>query len=243
MQSYRVILRAHARPGRGGGQWVSYAHATQSAKTAEEREGFGKGDVRGVLGPGAANNSKEGAALIPTVAFGIPAAPGMAILLSAFFLLGLVPGPDMLTKHLSLTFSMVWTIVISNIIVVMVSLLFINQFARMTFIRGNLLIPFILLLVLIGGYTANNDVGDLIVVLFFGGLGYLMVRGGWPRPPFILGFILGDLFEINLYTCVTLYGAGWLYRPKVIFLFILAVCVALYPFLQRKKPVNKEMQG
>jgi putative tricarboxylic transport membrane protein len=229
-------------PGLGGAvaQWLAYAHATQSAKTAEEREGFGKGDVRGVIGPGAANNSKEGGSLIPTIAFGIPAAPGMAILLGALFLLGLTPGPDMLTKHLPLTFSMVWTITLSNIVVVAVSLIFINHLARLTFIRVNLLIPFILLLVFIGGYTANNNVGDLIVVLATGGLGYLMVRVGWPRPPFILGFILGNLVETNLYISVERYGVNWLYRPKVIIIFILAICVALYPFLQKKHLLNKE---
>ena len=231
-------------PGLGGGvaQWISYAHATQSAKTAEEREGFGKGDVRGVLGPGAANNSKEGGALIPTVAFGIPGSSSMAILMGAFFLLGIVPGPDMLTKHLPLTFSMVWTIGISNIIAVSVSLLFINHLARLTFIRGSLLMPFILLLVLIGGYTANNSVSDIIVVLVCGGLGYLMVRFGWPRPPFIIGFVLGDLVETYLYISVTRYGIDWLYRPKVIIIFLLAVGVALYPFLQKKNLLNREVQ-
>ena len=231
-------------PGLGGAvaQWLAYAHATQSAKTAEEREGFGKGDVRGVIGPGAANNSKEGASLIPTIAFGIPAAPGMAILLGALFLMGLVPGPDMLTKHLPLTFSMVWTIALSNVVVVAVSLVFINHLARLTFVRVNLIIPFILLLVFIGGYTSNNNVGDLIVVLASGGFGYLMVRVGWPRPPFILGFILGNLVETNLYISVMRYGVDWLYRPKVIVIFLLAIGVALYPFLQKKNLLNKEEQ-
>jgi len=229
-------------PGLGGGvaQWVSYAHATQSAKTVEEQEGFGKGDVRGVLGPGAANNSKEGAGLIPTVAFGIPASSGMAILMGAFFLLGLVPGPEMLTKHLSLTFSMVWTIVISNIIIVAVSLLFINKIANMTTIRGALLIPFILLLAFIGSYTANNHLGDLVVTLIFGGLGYFMVRFGWPRPPFILGFILGKLAETYLYTSTTRYGAAWLLRPKVMIILCIAIAVALYPFFQRRRLARKE---
>jgi putative tricarboxylic transport membrane protein len=224
-------------PGLGGGvaQWVSYAHATQSAKTPEDREKFGKGDVRGVLGPGAANNSKEGAGLIPTVAFGIPASSGMAILMGAFLLLGLVPGPDMLTKHLPLTFSMVWTIVVANIVVVAVSLLFINHIANLTTIRGSILIPFILLLCFIGAYTANNHIGDLIVVLVFGVVGYFMVRFGWPRPPFILGFILGELAETYLYVSTTRYGAAWLYRPKVIIILLLAIGVALYPFIQRKR--------
>ncbi|MEW6671314.1 MAG: tripartite tricarboxylate transporter permease [Thermodesulfobacteriota bacterium] len=224
-------------PGLGGGvaQWMSYAHATQSAKTIKEQEGFGQGDIRGVLGPGAANNSKEGAGLIPTVAFGIPASSGMAILLGAFFLLGLVPGPEMLTKHLTLTFSMVWTIVVANILIVLVSLVFINHIAALTTIRGKLLIPFLLLLTFIGAYTSSNHIGDLIAVLVFGCVGYFMVRFSWPRPPFILGFILGELAETYLYVSTSRYGWDWLYRPKVIIIFLLAVAVAAYPFIQRKK--------
>jgi len=223
-------------PGLGGSvaQWLSYAHATQSAKTEEERAGFGKGDIRGVLGPGAANNSKEGAGLIPTVAFGVPSSTGMAILMGAFLLLGLVPGPEMLTKHLTLTNSMVWTIVLSNIIVVGVCLLFINHLAKLTMIRGSLINPIILLLCFIGSYTSNNHIGDLIVLMVFGGIGYLMVKYRWPRPPFILGFILGNLAETYLYSSVTRYGATWLYRPKVIILFLISAAFAFYPFIQKR---------
>jgi TctA family transporter len=228
-------------PGLGGAvaQWVSYAHATQSAKTEEERTGFGKGDVRGVIGPASAN-SKEGAGLLPTVGFGIPASTGTAILLGAFFLLGIVPGPDMLTKYLPLTFSLVWTIIIANILVVAASLLFINRLASMTEIRGSIIIPFILLLTFIGGYTAHNHVGDLILTLASGGVGYLMVRFGFPRPPFILGFILGNLAETYFYIATTRYGIGWLYRPRVIVIFLLAVAVALYPTYQRRRLARKE---
>jgi TctA family transporter len=141
----------------------------------------------------------------------------------------------MLTKYLPLTFSMVWTIVLANIIVVAVSLIFINRLARLTIIRGNLMMPFILLLTFIGGYTANNSLGDLIVVLISGGIGYLMVRFSWPRPPFILGFILGNLAESYLYTSVLRYRVAWLYRPWVIILFFVALGVALYPFYREKK--------
>ena len=228
-------------PGLGGAvaQWVSYAHAKQSAKTPEEQAQFGKGDVRGVIGP-ASSNSKEGAGLLPTVAFGIPASTGTAILLGAFMLLGIVPGPDMLTKYLPLTFSMVWTLIIANFIVVMVSLLFINRLAKMANVRGNIIIPFILLLTFIGGYTASNDIGDLILTLVSGGLGYLMVRYGFPRPPFILGFILGRLAESYFYISTTRYHAEWIYRPKVIGILVLAVGVALYPTFQRKRLARKE---
>lgn len=223
-------------PGLGGGvaQWVSYAHATQSAKTDEERGQFGKGDIRGVLGPGAANNSKEGANLIPTVAFGIPGGSGTAILLGAFFILGIVPGPDMLTKHLTLTFSMVWTIVVANVIVVAVCLVFINHLAKLTTLRGSLINPFILLLCFIGAYTSNSHIGDLILLLLFGGIGYFMVRFRFPRPPFMLGIILGPLAESYLYTSTERYKTAWLYRPSVIVLFLIAVAFALYPFILKR---------
>ena len=229
-------------PGLGGGvaQWVSYAHATQSAKTAEERNGFGKGDVRGVLAPGAANNSKEGAALIPAVAFGIPTSSSFAILIGALILMGLTPGPDMLTKHLAITYSMVWTIVLSNVIVVTVCLLFINRIANLTTIRASVINPIILFLCFIGAYASNNHFADLVVLVVFGLVGYFMVRVGWPRPPFILGFLLGELAEVNLYSSVSRYGASWLYGGKVITIFVITVLFALFPLFQKKVLMRKE---
>src|SRR6266545_2234280 len=207
-------------PGLGGGvaPWIAYGHATQSARDPSERMRFGQGDVRGVRGPGAANNSKEGGALIPTVAFGVPGSSSMAILLGGFFLLGLVPGPDMLTKHLPLTFSMVWTIVIANIVTVLICFLFLNRLAGLTNVRGGLLIPVILVLVFIGSYTSNNHYGDLVVTLVFGGIGYLMVLAGWPRAPFVLGLVLGKIAENYLYISVARYEAAWLTRPVVLIL-------------------------
>lgn len=232
-------------PGLGGGvaQWVSYAHATQSAKTVEERDGFGKGDVRGVLGPGAANNSKEGAALIPAIAFGIPSSVSFALLIGALLIMGLNPGPDMLTTHLAITYSMVWTIVISNIMVVAVSLLFINRIAKLTTIRGSVINPIIIFLCFIGAYSANNNIADLIVLIVFGIVGYFMVRVGWPRPPFILGFVLGNLAETYFYSSISRYGVSWLYRPKVIIIFIITVLFVLFPVFQKKMLVKQEAEG
>lgn len=233
-------------PGSGGGmaQWMSYAHAVQSAKTPEERAGFGKGDVRGVLGPGAANNSKEGSGLIPTIALGIPTSSGMAILLGGFIILGLVPGREMLTKNLSLTFSMVWTIALANVICVPICLLFLNQLAKLTTVRGDLLIPGLILLCYVAAYGSDNSMGDVIVFLVFGGIGYLMVRFGVPRPPFIMGFILGHISEIYLSLSTSIYGITWLYRPGVIILICIAIAFASYPFLRerlkKKKNENKE---
>jgi TctA family transporter len=225
-------------PGLGGGvaQWIAYGHSAQSARDHLERSGFGKGDIRGVLGPGAANNSKEGGALIPTIAFGVPGSSSMAILLGAFFLQGIMPGPDMLDKHLVVTFSMVWTLVIANVITVAVSLIFLNQLAKLTLVRGSILIPFILLLAFIGAYTSNNHPGDLIVMLLFGFLGYLMILSGWPRAPLVLGFVLARIAENNFYISTMRYGVDWLTRPIVLFLLVMTFLVILYPFIRFRHP-------
>jgi TctA family transporter len=221
-------------PGLGGSvaQWMAYGHAAQSARTPEERKGFGAGDVRGVLGPGAACNSKEGGALIPTVAFGVPGSTSMAILLGGFFILGLVPGPDMLTTHLAITFAMVWTIVLANVITVTACFLFLDRLAAITAVQGHRLIPVILVLVFIGSYTTNNQYADVLVTLVFGAVGYLMVSAGWPRAPFVLGLVLGKIAENYLYISVARYEAAWLTRPVVVVLFVLAVAVIAYPLLQ-----------
>ena len=224
-------------PGAGGGvaQWMAYAHAVQSAKDTQDRDGFGKGDIRGVLGPGAANNSKEGGELIPTVAFGVPGSGAMAILLSGFLIMGIMPGPDMLTKHLALTFSMVWTLVIANIITVVLCLAILDQLAKLTYVRGSLIIPFVLLLVFVGSYTANGQIADLIVTLIFGVLSYFMVLLGWPRPPFVLGFVLGKVIETYLFISMTRYGFAWLTHPIVVALIVLMALVIAYPYIQQRR--------
>ncbi len=224
-------------PGAGGGvaQWMAYAHAVQSAKDATDRARFGKGDVRGVLGPGAANNSKEGGDLIPTIAFGVPGSGAMAILLGAFMIMGLLPGPDMLTKHLTVTYSMVWTLVLANVITVLLCLALLKHLAKVTQIRGGLIIPLILFLVFVGSYTANRQIADLVVTLAAGGLGYLMVRFGWPRAPLVLGFVLGKLAETYLFISVARYGYDWLTRPLVLLLMALTAVVIAYPFIQERR--------
>ncbi|HET7197074.1 MAG TPA: tripartite tricarboxylate transporter permease [Burkholderiales bacterium] len=224
-------------PGLGGSvaQWLAYGHAAQSARTPEERRGFGNGDVRGVLGPGAACNSKEGGALIPTIAFGVPGSTAMAILLGGFFLLGLVPGPDMLTTHLTVTFSMVWTIVLANVITVVACFLFLDRLARITAVPAHRLIPVILVLVFIGSYTTNNQYADILVTLIFGTIGWLMTAAGWPRAPFVLGLVLGKVAENYLYISVARYEAAWLARPVVLVLFALAVAVIVTPIVRARR--------
>ena len=219
-------------PGLGGtvAQWLAYAHAVQ---TSPNKERFGKGAIEGVLGPGAANNSKEGGNLIPTVAFGVPSSVSMAILLGAFLIQGLVPGPSMLTRNLDLVMSFVWTIAIANVITVLICFLFLEQIAKLTFIRGGLLIPPIMMLVYIGAFAEKNAMMDLLTMLFFGLLGLVMVHLDWPRPPLVLGLVLGRLAENNLFITTSRYGMEWLTnRPIVMVLIALSLGSILFPLVQ-----------
>ncbi len=211
-------------------QWVAYGHAVQSAS---DKSRFGKGDVRGVLGPGAANNSGIGAAMIPTVAFGVPGSATTAILMGALVIQGLQPGPKMLTENLSLIFSMVWVIVISNIITVTVCLLFLNHLARLTYVRGSLLIPALLTLVFLGGYADTNSYLAMGITMIFGVIGLIMVHQGWPRPPLVLGLVLGPLIERNLFISYEVYHFGFLLRPIVLVIAAIAVVVLFLPNLQK----------
>jgi TctA family transporter len=219
-------------PGMGGGpaQWLAYAHAVQ---TSPGKERFGKGAVEGVLGPGAANNSKEGGSLIPTLAFGVPGSVSMAILLGAFIIQGIVPGPDLLNpaKHLTLTFSFVWIIVITNIITVAICFLFLNQLAKITFVKGTYLIPLLLLLIYLGGFAVKNSFGDIFMVLLFGTIGWFMVKFDWQRPPLLLGLVLGGIAETNLFIASRIYGFSWLWHPGVMVIGTIIIFGTLYPYL------------
>jgi putative tricarboxylic transport membrane protein len=225
-------------PGMGAAttQWLAYAHAVQSSP---DKERFGKGDVRGVLGPGAANNSTLGGSLITTIAFGVPASVVMAILLGAFIIQGIVPGPDMLIPppkgKLDLTFSFVWVIIISNIITVAVCFLFLNTLAKVTQVRGSLIIPLILLLIYLGAFAEKNAFEDMIIVLLFGGLGWVMEKLQWPRPPVLLGLVLGPLAENRLFLASDNYGLSWIWRPGVLIIFAVTLVGILYPLIKKKR--------
>ena len=252
---WKLVLRCSAIgtyigliPGLGGGpaQWVAYAHAVQSGSS--DQTSFGQGAVEGVLGPGAANNSKEGGSLVPTIAFGVPGSVGMAILLGAFIIQGIVPGPDLLNphKHLNLTFSFVWIIVLSNIVTVAISFLFLKQLARITFVKGTYLIPFLLLLIFLGGFAVKNSFGDMIVVLLFGALGWLMIRNDWQRPPLLLGLVLGGIADNNLFLTSKIYGMSWVTRPGVIVIGLMIAGALLYPLWQarrQRRPLEAAAEG
>jgi hypothetical protein len=239
LRNWFLILRCSwigaamgAVPGIGASviDWISYGHALRTEKGA--RSSFGKGDVRGVIAAESATNAKEGGALVPTVAFGVPASAGMAILLGAFLMHGLVPGPEMLTKHLDITYSMVWSIAIANILGSGLCFLFSGQLAKLATLRYTLIMPCVLSLVYIGAFEGTRQWGDLYSLLAFGLLGWAMKHCKWPRPPLVLGFILGKVLERYLFISIQRYGSDWIWRPVVIIAFAFALVSLARPLIE-----------
>lgn len=221
-------------PGVGGSssQFIAYAHAKQTSKAPHE---FGTGSVDGLVAAGSVNNAKEGGDLVPTVGFGVPGSGQMAILLSAFLITGLTPGPAMLTDHLDVTFSMVWTLVVANIIGVILCLIFLKQICGITRLPVRRLVPFLLVFIAIGAFTATNSWNDVMVMLAFGVIAVFAGRWGWPLPPLLLGLVLGPMIESNYFLSYELHDKGfsWLGRPLVLVMIGLLALSFGVPRLKR----------
>ncbi|KKN82612.1 hypothetical protein LCGC14_0307990 [marine sediment metagenome] len=220
LTNYWLVLRCSAIgsilgaiPGLGASviDWIAYGYAARSVKGASET--FGKGDVRGVIASESANNAKEGGALVPTLAFGVPGSASMALLLGAFLIHGVAPGPNMLGKDLDITFTLIWTVALANILGAGICFAFAGQFAKVASVRAGLLVPLIFGLMLIGAYQGAQAYADLLVLAGFGLLGWVMKRLNWPRPPVILAFVLGGLIENYLFISQLRYGAAWMLQP------------------------------
>lgn len=220
-----------AVPGMGSAviDWIAYGHAVDTEKHPET---FGTGDIRGVIAAEASNNAKEGGHLVPTIAFGVPAGASMALLLSAFLLHGFTPGPDMLTKHLDVTYSIIWTLTVSHIMGAAVCLCASGVFAKLARIRVGLLVPAVLAIVFIGAFNGSQAWGDIFAVAGFGVVGWVMKQLGWPRPPLILGIVLGGSFERYLFISTEVYGWATLARPIVIVVLLGALWIVLRPVVR-----------
>jgi TctA family transporter len=220
-----------AIPGIGSAviDWIAYGYAQRTEKNPEL---FGTGDVRGVIAPESSNNAKEGGHLVPTIAFGVPAGASMALLLGAFLIHGLVPGPEMLTKHLDITYSIIWSLTLAHVIGAAICVFGSRWLALLAEVPAETLLPIVMSLVFIAAFQGSHAWGDLYSILFFGIVGWIMKRFNWPRPPMILGIVVGGIFERYLFISTELYGAGWLLRPVVIGIMILIAWVLYRPLRQ-----------
>jgi len=166
---------------------------------------------------------------VPTIAFGVPAGASMALLLSAFLIHGLVPGPEMLTTHLDVTYAIIWTLTLSHVIGAVICIAASGLFARLATVRAGLLVPLVLMVIFLGAFEGSQAWGDLYSLVLFGALGWVMKHLGWPRPPLILGFVLGAIFERYFFISTQIYGAAWALRPVVLAVFAGALWVVLPP--------------
>lgn len=204
--------------------WVAYAVATRKPGDGTP---YGEGNVRGVIAPESANNAKEGGALIPTIAIGLPGSLSMSILLAAFIVHGLTPGPAMLDKHLPVTISMVFLIAMANILGAGICLALSGQLARISFLPAHVILPMAIVFVTLGAFQARTDAGDFAVLLVFGLVGIFMTRHNWPRAAFSLGFVLGPMIERYFFLSYQITGMGWVMRPSILLMGAVLVWFAI----------------
>ncbi len=214
-----------ALPGLGGSvvDWIAYGHVKQTAKDSSQ---FGQGDIRGVLAPESANNAKEGGGLIPTLLFGIPGSGSMAVFLGGMVLIGLEPGPAMVEGKLNLTYVIIWSLALANVLGAGACLFLSKYVAMLTTIRYAFLAPFMIMVICFAAFQAQRDLGDLIALFGVGLIGILMKRFGWPRPAFLIGFVLADQSETYLYQAVQFYDWDFLYRTGVLIIFAITIVSA-----------------
>ena len=212
-----------ALPGLGGAvvDWIAYSHAVQ---TSRDKSQYGKGDIRGVIAPESANNACQGGALVPTLLFGVPGSGSMAVFLGGMVLLGIQPGITLVQTRLDLTYTIIWSLALANIVGAGLCVLLARYVARLTQIRFVYLAPFMIMITMFAAFQATRSIADLVALVVMGAVGLYMRRFGWPRPALLIGFVLAPGAEGYLYQAVQFYDWDWIWRPGV--LIIAAITVA-----------------
>lgn len=240
IRHWRVTMRSSASgmvvgvaPGIGdmAAQFLAYAQAAKASKTPER---FGHGAVEGVIASDAATNAKDGGALIPTLAFGIPGSAQLAIVLAALLAFGIQPGAQMLTTNIDLVWLIIWVLIIGNVFAALFSLLLTPMLARLTYFPTAYIVPVVLVVSVVGGFAATNHLGNVVVVIASGLLGLAMKEFGYSRTTLVIGFVLGALLERNFLLSRQIHGWTFLSRPLVLVIIALAVVGIAGPPLLRK---------
>jgi len=205
--------------------FMAYAHAKQSSKHPDR---FGTGTVEGVIAPESANNAKDGGSLLTTLAIGIPGSSDLAIIIAAFILLNLVPGPSMLRDHLPLSLSLVYVLIVANIIAGAICFVAARYIIRVASIPGRILSPIVIVIALAGAFAVRQTFGDITATLVFTILGLAMVRFGFNRPALMLAFVLGGLLEKYFFIASRAGGPLFFMRPLSLALLVLIFVSVAY---------------
>ncbi|MDG3041797.1 tripartite tricarboxylate transporter permease [Roseicyclus marinus] len=230
-------------PGLGGSvvDWIAYGYAVQSTK---DRDRFGQGDIRGVIAPESSNNAKEGGGLVPTLIFGIPGSGSMAVFLGGLALLGLSPGPSMIRQDLDITYTIVWSLALANVIGAGLCVLLSGQIAKLTTIRFTLLAPFLFMMIAFAAFQSRQSLGDLVALVGIGLIGILLRRFDFSRPAFLIGFVLSAQAEqfVNMATQIASArfrrgmeaGLDYIFTPITVTLLVLTVLSIVIGIRQSK---------
>ncbi|WP_417722674.1 tripartite tricarboxylate transporter permease [Salipiger sp.] len=228
-----------ALPGLGGSvaDWIVYG---QAVHTARDKSNFGKGDVRGVIAPEAANNAVTGGALIPTLLFGIPGSGSMAILLGGLILIGIQPGPAMVTTNLDLSFVIIWSLALANLAGAAACFALSRPVARLTTLHYGLIGPVMIAILFFAAFQATRSWYDLVGLFAIGTLGVFMKRFGWSRPAMLIGFVLSNGLEASFYRVAQLYGTSFLSRPIVIGILVLTCLSVIAAIRLKRSDIRKD---
>jgi putative tricarboxylic transport membrane protein len=232
----------------GGGavisSFVSYA---VEKRVSRHPERFGKGAIEGVAAPEAANNAAAGGAFIPLMTLGIPPNIVMAMLLGAFMIHGVQPGPLMMKQNPGLFWGVITSMYIGNIMLLVLNLPLIGMWVQILKVPYKILFPLILLFCLIGVYSVSNTVFDIYIMIIFGILGYLMKKFDYEGAPLVLAFVLGPLLENNLRKSLIMSQGDFsifFTRPLSAASLILALFLLVSPFIpwmgKRRGEIPKE---
>ena len=229
-----------AIPGESGtvAAFLSYSLTVQASKNPES---FGKGNIQGVIAPEAAINAKDGSALIPTLAFGIPSGAEMAVFLGILVLHGLQPGPIMLTQNQTEIYGLIWALTASCILASTIGLLFVRVLALVTLVDSRILVPIVLCVAMVGSYAVDGAIENVVVTAIFGVLGYLMLRFDYPRLTVIVALVLGGTAERNFEQSLMIGDGHWsifVTRPIAAALIVIVAALLAWPALRalRHKP-------
>jgi TctA family transporter len=204
--------------------WLSYADA---ARLGRDKVPFGQGAISGVIAPEAANNSKEGGAMVPTVFFGIPGSSGMAILMGAMAALGIQLGPEFLGPKLETAFSFGWTIALANVMAVPLFFLTIPLLVRWTQPRPETLVPFAFVASVSAAWAALPGAVGMAEFAIASGVGIVLKAAGLARAPLLLGLVMGPIAEKSLSKTVSIWGFEALLRPGTIILALILIYVLI----------------
>ncbi|MDU4961780.1 MAG: tripartite tricarboxylate transporter permease [Sporomusaceae bacterium] len=210
-------------------------------KVAKDPSRFGKGAIEGVAGPETANNAYAGAALIPLFTLGIPSSPTVAILLGAFIMHGLTPGPLLYQKNPEFIWAVIASMFIGNTVLLIMNLPMARLWAKVAQVPYKLLFPLILIICMTGVYSVNRSLWDVGLLIFFGIVGYFMKKLQLPSAALILSFILGKNIEFTLIQTLASSESGLLYlleRPisaTLITLCFIVLAAGLYSAIKKKR--------